>query len=202
MSSPPPPTDRHPALRSVEALLDVLEAPAPEPSSGSAAAVAAAMAASLVVLVARASRSWPEGAGVAAQARALRVRLVALAEEDAASYAAVLGAMRLPRTLPAEERDAALGLALVRAAEVPLAIASAAADVAELAALAAAQGKHELAPDAVAAAALAEGAARGAAWLVEVNLASSPGDERTRHAARHVSAAAEARARALGEGRA
>ena len=200
MSSPEAPVDGHPSVRGVEALLDALAAPAPEPSSGTAAAVAAAMSASLVVLVAHASPAWPESRGIAAQAHTLRARLVQLGEEDADSYAAVLAALRLPRTLSAEERDAVLGAALVRAAEVPLAIASAAADVAELAALAAADGKAELRPDAAVAAVLAEGAARGTARLVEVNLASRPDDERTRHAARHARAAADARARALSEG--
>ena len=69
----------------------------------------------------------------------------------------------------------------MQAAEVPLAIAEAAADVAELAALAAAEGSPHLRPDATAATALAEAAVRAAAHLVEINLATVAGDQ---HSAR------------------
>ena len=98
-----------------------------------------------------------------------------------------------------EQRDFALGAALLQAAEVPLRIAEAAADVAELAALAAAEGSPHLRPDATAAAALAEAATRAAAHLVEINLATVPGDrhsERGRAPGR--SRRRGARARALG----
>jgi len=161
-----------------------------------AAAVAAAMAASLVAMVGRGSPDWADGAGVAAQARALRTRLLALGEADAKAYEAVLAAMRQKADLPRERRDYALGKALVTAAELPLAIAEAAADTAELAAQAAAAGKESMRPDASVAAALAEAAAASAALLVEVNLATVPGDERSRAAVTLMEAARAARARA------
>ncbi len=183
---------------SLEEFLDLLEAPAPAPSGGTAAATAAAMAASLVVLVGRGSPDWPEGAGVAAQARALRARLLALGTADAEAYSGVLAAMRPAADVPQERRDFALGKALETAAEVPLAIAEAAADAAELAAAAAASGKQSLRADAAVAAALAEAAARGAALLVEVNLATVPGDERSSRATLLVAQAHEARLRAGG----
>ena len=123
---------------SVDALLDALASDEPLPASGTAAALVAAMAAGLVSKVARVSREWEDGQGVAAQARALRVRLALLATADTEAYGAALAAMRLPRRLPQEQRDAILGRSLERAADVPLAIADAAADVAELAAAAAA----------------------------------------------------------------
>ena len=90
--------------------------------------------------------------------------------------------MREPTGTP-EQRDFALGVALLQAAEVPLRIAEAAADVAELAALAAAEGAPHLRPDATAAAALAEAATRAAAHLVEINLAIVPGDRHSERAA-------------------
>jgi formiminotetrahydrofolate cyclodeaminase len=182
----------------VEAFLDQLESPAPAPSGGTASATVAAMAAALVVMVGRGSPGWPEGSGVAAQARALRARLTALGEEDARAYAAVHAAMRNRATPGSEARDFGLGLALTEAAEVPLRIAAAAADVAELAALAAAEGKHSLRPDAAAAVILAEAAVRAATHLVDVNLATLPGDERSDRAARIAEAAETTRARALG----
>ena len=62
---------------------------------------------------------------------------------------------------------------------MPLAIAETSADVAELAALATAHGKQSLRPDAAVAAALAEAAAHSGAHLVEVNLSTIPGDDRS-----------------------
>jgi formiminotetrahydrofolate cyclodeaminase len=73
-----------------------------------------------------------------------------------------------------------LGRTLDRAAEVPLAIAEAACDVALLAAHAAERGDGEVRADAVTAALLAHGAARAAAHLVEVNLTSAVDDDRVR----------------------
>lgn len=182
---------------SIAAFLDALEAPAPSPCGGTAAAAAAAMAASLVTMVARGSGDWDDAAGVAAQGRALRARLLALGDADTQAFANVLMRMREP-TGTAEQRDFALGDALIQAAEVPLRIAEAAADVAELAAFAAAEGAPQLRPDASAAATLAEAAVRASTHLVEINLATVAGD---RHSARGVElaeAAATARERALG----
>lgn len=201
MSDAQEPTEAPPAAGGdgqVETFLDQLEAPAPAPAGGTAAATVAAMAAALVVMVGRGSPGWAEGAGVAAQARALRLRLTELGAEDARAYAAVLATMRGESGPGSEQRDYALGLALVDAAEVPLRIAAAAADVAELAALAAAEGKHALRPDAAAAVILAEAAVRAATHLVDVNLATVPGDGRSHRAARIAEAAETTRTRALG----
>ncbi len=177
--------------------LDELEAAAPSPCGGTAAAVAAAMAASLVTMVARGSRSWADGPGIASQARALRVRLTTLGDDDATAFGRVLETMQ-DRSGTTEQRDFALGVALLEAADVPLRIAEAAADVADLASLAAAEGSPHLRPDASAAAALAEAATRAAAHLVEINLATVTGDRHTKRAALMAAAAAAARARALG----
>lgn len=186
-----------PARSDLAGFLDELEAPAPSPCGGTAAAVTAAMAAALVTMVARGSSAWDDGPGIASQSRALRSRLTALGEDDATAFAEVLVTMR-DRSGTPEQRDYALGLALLRAAEVPLRIAEAAADVAELAAAAAAAGSPQLQPDATAAAALAEAATQAASHLVEINLAIVPGDRHSERAASLASAAAAARARALG----
>ena len=143
------------------------------------------------------SAGWSDGAGIASQARALRSRLTTLGDDDAAAFTQVMVAMRDHSGTPAQ-RDFAFGNALVHAAEVPLRIAEAAADVAELAAVAAAEGAPQLRPDATAAAALAEAATRAAAHLVEINLAVVPGDRHADHAELLCAAAAAARERALG----
>jgi len=181
----------------LDRFLDELEAPAPSACGGTAAAAAAAMAAALVTMVARGSADWADGAGIASQARALRSRLTTLGDDDAAAFEHVIVTMR-DRSGTPEQRDFALGEALVRAAEVPLEIAETAADVAELAALAAAEGSPRLQPDATAAATLAEAAVRAATHLVEINLATVTGDRYSERAALLATAAAEARARALG----
>jgi formiminotetrahydrofolate cyclodeaminase len=180
-------------------LLDALEAPAPSPCGGSAAALTAAMAASLVRLVADKAPDWAEAPGVAAQASVLRARLVQLAEDDVRAYAAAMEALAAARE-GGGGRDHLIGIALDRAAEVPLAVAAAAADVAELAAEAAAHGAPALRPDATAAALLAEAASRSSARLVEVNLAMLEHDPRERDAHASAEAAARARERALESG--
>ena len=75
-------------------------------------------------------------------------------------------------------RDAAIGEALSRAADVPLAIAEAALDVASLACELAERGNPNLRGDAATAVLLAEAAVRDLANLVEINLATREGDER------------------------
>ena len=181
---------RLPELKLAE-LLDVLSG-TQVVASGSAAALAGAMAAEIVVMVARASTGWREAPGAAAQARALSARLVPLASADAKAFARVIDLRADP---DADERD--LGPALDRAAELPLAIADAACATAELAATAAGWGIGYERADAIAAAALAEGATRAAAALVHANLTTVRGDARAAHADALVALATAARVAAL-----
>jgi formiminotetrahydrofolate cyclodeaminase len=176
---------------SVARLQDVLAEPGPGPAGGSAAALAATMAAGLVRLVARVSTDWEDAPGVAAQASALGDRSLALADDDHRAYA------RATAELAAPARDASLGAALRRAAEVPLQIAETAADVAVLAALAAREGSEVVRGDAWTAATLAEAASVSAARLVHVNLATRADDELSVRAADAADAATAAREVAL-----
>jgi formiminotetrahydrofolate cyclodeaminase len=176
---------------SVGRLHDVLAEAGPGPAGGSAAAVAATMAAGLVRLVARVSSDWEDAPGVAAQASALGDRSLALADDDHRVYALAQAELAAPA------RDASLGAALRRAAEVPLRIAETAADVAVLAALAAREGSVVVRGDAWAAATLAEAASTAAARLVHVNLATRPEDELCARADDAAGAAAIAREVAL-----
>jgi formiminotetrahydrofolate cyclodeaminase len=176
------------------AFIESLSSPTETPASGSAAAAAAALAAALVANVAR-SASDP---GTAAQADALAARLTALTAEDADAFEAAVRALEEPAD-GSETHDFLLGTLLRRAADVPLQIAEAAGDVALLA-----HAIAELAPagqraDAVGAALLAEGAARAAAHLVDINLASRPGDERHARAHDAVSAASSSVGALVGE---
>jgi formiminotetrahydrofolate cyclodeaminase len=164
--------------------LDELAAESPGPAAGSAAALATAMAAALVVMAARrSSGTWPDAAGVAAQASALRSRCVDLARADAVAFATAAAAL---------ERRIELEEPLRRSVDPLLGIADAAADVARLAAYAAPRCDGLVRADAASAAALAESAARVARLLIATNLAVTAGDERLVHAERAVADAAAA----------
>ena len=179
------------AEATVSRLQDLLAQPGPGPAGGSAAAVATTMAAGLVRLVARVSDHWEDAPGVAAQASALGDRALSLADDDHRVYARAMAELSSP------SRDATLGAALRRAAEVPLHIAETAADVAILAALAAQEGSDTVRGDAWAAAALAEAATVSAAQLVHVNLSTRRDDDLCARADDASRAAATAREVAL-----
>jgi formiminotetrahydrofolate cyclodeaminase len=162
------------------------------PGGGSALASALTAAAAVVVMAARVSGN----PGLAAQAEALRARTAPLAQLDADTYDAALRAREELAALGTDQRDFQLGRAFARAAEPPLEIASAAEDVAALAAELADSGDPSVRPDAQAALALALGIARGAVALVEANLTALPDDPRVATARRHAEGAAEAARRA------
>jgi formiminotetrahydrofolate cyclodeaminase len=168
-------------------LLERLAARTPAPAAGSAAALAGALAAALVEMVSAFALTPGEGddapsAQLHRRAAALRARLAELADEDIASYEPVFGALELDVDDP--RRASALADALSGAANVPLQIARAAAEVGGLAAEVAQAGVGaHLVGDARAAVTIAEAAVAAAASLVELNLAASPNDERARTAA-------------------
>ena len=149
------------------------------PGAGPAAAFVTAFAAALSAMAARSSlESWADARAVVAQAESLRARAGRLAQEDAEALEAFLAVRHADQEHRPEARDFNLGQALDRAADVPLAIAEAACDVAQLAAHVADHCEGDVRADAASAAALAAGAARAAAHLVEVNLSMAEGDVR------------------------
>ena len=153
------------------------------PGGGSVAALVVGLAASLTAMAARfSSEHWEDASGAVAQAEALRARALPLADEDARAYESFLEARRLSEKVGPEARDAAIGVALSRAADVPLAIAETALDVASLACELVERGNPNLRGDAATAVLLAEAAARATANLVEINLATREGDERVERA--------------------
>ena len=146
------------------------------------------------------SSSWAGAAGAVAQAELLRGRLEQLARENARAYDEALGALREARheAGAADARDVALDAALTRAAELPLRISEAAADVAALAELAANEGDQSARADAAAAALLAHAGAAAAANLIAVNLTAGPDDPRALRAAQLADSARESALRVLG----
>jgi formiminotetrahydrofolate cyclodeaminase len=168
--------------------VDKIAAKTSAPGGGATAAVVTTMAAALAEMAAQfSSKHWDDAGEAAARARELRERAAPLAQADAEAYEAVIAA----RGGPAYDE------ALSRAADIPLAMAEAAAEVAEVAAELAARGNPNLRGDAVTAALLAEASARAAANLVEINLAERNGDRRVDRARELASAAGAAARRAL-----
>jgi formiminotetrahydrofolate cyclodeaminase len=182
--------------RDVRDLLDGIAGPSPAPGAGAVAGLVTAMAAGLIASAARRSPDWPEARGISAQAQALRSRVEKLAEANEQAYLDALAVLEV-RATDGTNRDAEIGKALETAAELPLAIAEAAYDVAVLGAEAAANAAPGGAEDSAAASVLAEAAARAAASLVAANLVSSPGDERVEHAHRLAAAATVAAKQAV-----
>jgi formiminotetrahydrofolate cyclodeaminase len=181
--------------RNLREMLDEIAGPSPAPGAGAVSGVVIAMAAGLIASAARRSTDWEDAKGVAAQAQALRSRVERLAEANMDAY---LHALELIDDAREDGgRDDLIGQALDTAAELPLAIAECAYDVALLGAEAAEHAVRGGAEDACAAASLAEAAARASAGLVAVNLISLPGDERVEHARRLADAATDAARRAV-----
>jgi methenyltetrahydrofolate cyclohydrolase len=189
------------ADQSLHDLLDAVAAQRPAPGGGCSAAWAGAFGAGLVEMAASFTLARPKYAGVHHRmadmrhdAKVLRKRLLELAEADADAYEPVIAAMRMPERHPLRERR--LEDAQSKAAEVPLATAEAAAEVAEHAAQTARVGNVHLTGDAITGALLAEAACRAAARLVEINLAGRD-DPRQARATDAVKRAAAAREDAL-----
>jgi formiminotetrahydrofolate cyclodeaminase len=189
------------ADQSLHDLLDAVAAQQPAPGGGCTAAWAGAFGAGLVEMAASFTLARPKYAGVhhrmadvRRDAKVLRKRLLELAQADAEVYEPVIAAMRLPERHPLRERK--LEDARSKAAEVPLATAEAAAEVAEHAAEAARVGNTHLTGDAITGALLAEAACQSAARLVEINLVGRH-DPRQARASEAVKRAAAAREDAL-----
>jgi glutamate formiminotransferase/formiminotetrahydrofolate cyclodeaminase len=111
---------------------------------------------------------------LAVRAEALGNPLTELVDRDAAAYAAVTAAYRLPAGSPDEEsaRAAKIDEALVAAAAVPLETAAACAEVADLALAVAERGNTNATSDAGVASLLAEAGCVGASYNVRINVAA------------------------------
>ena len=162
----------------IETFLEQLAARVPAPGGGATAALHAAQAAALVAMVARYSDSakYAEHAEeittITATADRLRQNALGLAEEDAAAFTAVTEAYRLPKGTAEEAaaRSAAIGRALVAAAQVPAVVVAVAEQVLGLAEQLLPIGNRNVVSDVAAAAEAARAAATTARVNVEINL--------------------------------
>jgi len=178
--------------------LDLVASGESAPGGGSTVAISVALAAGLSSMAARLStKQLTDSAVVAQRAQRLRERVAPLARADAAAYGLVLAARRAPST---DDRDGRVRVALSEAADVPLAVAEAGAEVAKIAARLASDGNPNLKGDTICALMLADAGVRAAATLVEINLCDGGiEDGRPGRARQLVEAAASARRSVEGE---
>lgn len=145
-------------------LLAALAARTPAPAGGCASAWTAALAAALLEMVGQ----FAERSDVAARGTELRAALLRAAQDDERAYLPVLEAMRLPREQA--DRSQRVRSALAVAAQPPLAVAEAAAEIAALAASVRPALRVAVREDAVTCVLLADAATRTAARLVLANV--------------------------------
>ena len=178
--------------------LDLVAAGDSAPGGGSAIAVSVALAAGLSSMAARLStKQLADATGLAQRAESLRERVAPLARADAVAYGRVLAAQRARE---APDQDGEVRAALSEAADVPLAVAEAGAEVARIAARLASDGNPNLEGDAICALLLADAGVRAAVRLVEINLSGEPGgDGRLERTRELVETSASARLSAEGE---
>lgn len=157
--------------------LEELAGPNPVPGGGSAAALAGSLAGALVAMVARLTVGRKAYAAVDERARAirdeadaLRGELRRLVDDDAAAYARVSTAYKMPKDDPG--RTAAIDAALLGAAVTPLDVARRGARLRQLAREMGEIGNKNARSDARVAEELARTAVIGAVENVRVNVAA------------------------------
>lgn len=167
--------------KTLQTFLDELASAEPVPGGGSVAALSGALGAALVAMVCRLTIGKKGYEAVSAEmqtilprAEALRRELADLMQADTDAYACVMDAYGLPKTTNDEKnaRERAIQAALQRAADIPLRVAEACAQVLALARVVAEKGNKNAASDGGVGALMAEAGLRGAAFNVTINLGS------------------------------
>ena len=161
--------------------IEELAAPTATPGGGSAAAYAGAMGAALIAMVAGLTIGKKKYAAVEAQMQAIRVMAESLRKEltqavddDSSAFEAVMGAFKLPKETEEDQtkRTAAIHVATVNAARVPLRVAKDAVKVMELALKCAKEANINAISDSVSGFAMSRAALTVAGHNVKVNLKS------------------------------
>lgn len=178
--------------------LELMASREPAPGGGAAAAVTVALAAALSGMAARFSTGHLEDAdALAERADGLREEAARLAQVDAAAYGRVLEARGFSGD--PNLRSRLVKSALSEAADVPLAVAEAGAEVARLAAYLTENGNPKLKGDAACAVLLAEAGTRAAAVLAGMNLSDGGFEDGRLARAEGLARSSAALARRVGE---
>jgi glutamate formiminotransferase / formiminotetrahydrofolate cyclodeaminase len=161
--------------------LEELAAANATPGGGSAGAYAGALGAALVAMVAGLTIGKKKYAAVEAQMQAIRVMAESLRKEltqavddDSSAFEAVMGAFKLPKETEEEQakRNAAIHVATLNAARVPLRVAKEAVKVMELALKCAKEANVNAISDSMSGFAMARAALTAAGYNVKINLHS------------------------------
>ncbi len=163
--------------RTLRAFSDDLASDAPVPGGGSASAYAGAMGAALAAMVTRIATKKKADEALAehiAEMDHLRGDFLRLVDDDAAAYARVAEAMKLPKTTDEDKRARTerLQAALLAASRVPLDIAKTSRRLLDACERGLATAPGAAVSDIGVAALMADAALRGAAMNVMINLAS------------------------------
>ena len=151
----------------------------PVPGGGSVSAYAASLAASLVSMVSRLTvkkpeyeKSWPTANRILAESEKLRLRLLALVDEDSESFAALMNAYRLPKESEADKqaRSKEIQIRLKETTKIPLETAEQAAHTLAAARTIAEYANPNVISDLQTAVGLAHAGFLGAAANVAINL--------------------------------
>lgn len=166
-------------MRTLDEYLEALASASPTPGGGSVAALCGALSAALSRMVsglAIGKEGYEAVQGelrdLEGRAKALQARFLALADEDAKAYDAVIAAMRLPKNTDTDRvrRVEAMQAAYRQATDVPLETMQACSEALGLALLAAQKGNRSAVTDAGVAALTAEAGLRAAGLNVRINL--------------------------------
>jgi glutamate formiminotransferase/formiminotetrahydrofolate cyclodeaminase len=188
-AGPDAPPDRQDGLDRCD-FVELLASPEPTPGGGSAAAFSGAMGAALVCMVAGLTIGKKkyldvedEMKDILNHAQNLRVELMQTVDDDAAAFEAVMGAMRLPKETEGEKssRTAALEMAILNAARIPLHVAKNSMKVMALAMRCAEAGNVNAISDAATGCAMARAALTAAGYNVRINVNSLPDKSAGKH---------------------
>ncbi len=166
--------------------LNELASALPAPGGGSAAAYAGAMGAALVAMVSGLTVGRKKYAEVEAEMQAVRVmaeklraEMTQAVDDDAASFEAVIGAFKLPKETEEQQkaRTAAIQVATMNAAHIPLHSAENSVKIMELAIKCAEHGNLNAISDAASGFAMARASLTAAAYNVRININSLPEKE-------------------------
>lgn len=165
----------------IQDFLTRLASAAPEPGGGAAAALVGATGAALVSMVANLTIGKEKFASVQAEMRqalaaadGLRVKLLAIVDQDAEAFRRVMTTYRLPRDTDEQKaaRKRAMQAALRDAAQIPADVVGLCEELASWSRVVTDKGNPQVVSDGAVAALLADAAAQSAALNVRINLSA------------------------------